>query len=181
MNITYPVTNNDSFCVANISCIKFADGLCSLPTIITVSISLHFSLLSSLLFCLSLLLLPCCLFCPFSCSTPFFYLSLQTYIAYRHLITHRSLASPSLNFYLKPWVIDQPSPIHHLPSQVHQPRLKAATNFYTLSPEHTHTHTPTNIDSPQMSYQHLCHYQEMFLPRIISQQPPAIFLNGSGW
>lgn len=103
------------------------------------SLNLYFSLLSSLLFCLSLLLLPCCLFCPFSCSTPFSYLSLQTYIAYRHLITHRSLASPSLNFYLKPWVIDQPSPIHHLPSQAHQPRLKTATNFYTLPPEHTHT------------------------------------------
>lgn len=70
----------------------------------------------------------------------------------------------------------------HPPPSLTSPSAMFKNSYQFLHPApRTHAHTPTNIDSPQMSYQHLCHYQEMFLPRIISQQPPEIFLNGSGW
>lgn len=141
MNITCLVTNNYSFCIANSSCNKFLNGFHSLP--ITTTISISFSFLSSFLLSFfaspSLFTSSSSSFHPFGCSTPFLYLSVQIYIAYRHLIGNTLSVSPSFNFCLKPWVIYEPSSILHLPPQVHPLHLKTVPNFYTLPPEHTHT------------------------------------------
>lgn len=134
----------------------------------SLGLSLSFlpSFLPSLLLCLTLashfFLFPVF---PLYDSTAFLYLSIQIYIAYRHLITNLQSAFPSFNLYLKPWAICQPSPVLPLsPSTV----FKNSSKFFTPCPRNTHTHTQTKTNSSLLSYQHLYDAQEMFLPRIRS-------------